>query len=588
MRKAAELTPVAGRIPQSFINGLVERVDIVDVVGARVSLRKAGANHLGLCPFHDEKTPSFHVYSDGHYHCFGCGAHGTALGFLMEQDGLSYPEAVDALAAMLGLEVPGEQGTGREIDPGLYGALEAAAAWFRAQLQDAADAEHAAAYLEGRGITDEAARDFGIGLAPSGWDGLKTALASFGEDRLAAAGLLARSDGGRTYDRFRERIMFPIRDIRGRVIGFGGRVFRAGEPKYINSPETDVFKKGRELYGLFEARRARRKLGQVVVVEGYMDVVALAQHGIVDAVATLGTAIGQAHFEKLFRFTEQVVCCFDGDEAGRNAAWKAVDAAFPALSAGRQMRFVFLPEGEDPDTVVRRRGRQHVEKLLAAATPIGEYFLDHLQAGLDLDRVDGQAMLWDHAKPHVQRLPEGALRTMLLRDIGRLGRIEHAALERQLGGAVPERSTSRTTAPSDRTRLGARMLALVVRRPQLIDDLDAAQRARLLEASAGDGLFGEVVGYLAEAPGADAAMLFGRFVGDQAHAELAALAGQPALLSAAAQRSEFAEGVQRYIAQRAEAARLAMYRDVVQRGSREALRRYSEARQTNETVPRSS
>ena len=278
---------MAGLIPQSFINDLIARVDIVDVIGARVQLRKSGSNHKGLCPFHNEKTPSFNVNQDRQfYHCFGCEAHGTAIGFLMEYDGLTFPEAIEALASSVGVEVPREQGREPPRDTSLYEVLEAAGAEFRRWLRSKKDAEAAVAYLKSRGLTGEIARDFGIGLAPAGWDGIKKALASFGEQKLIAAGLVVRNEKGHTYDRFRERIVFPIRDTRGRVIGFGGRVYGEGEPKYINSPETDVFRKGRELYGLYEARRAQRRLQNVLVVEGYMDVVALAQHGVVNSVAT--------------------------------------------------------------------------------------------------------------------------------------------------------------------------------------------------------------------------------------------------------------------------------------------------------------
>ena len=589
-------------IPRSFINGLIERVDIVDVVGAHVQLRKAGANHSGRCPFHDEKTPSFHVYPDGHYHCFGCGAHGTTLGFLMERDGLEFPEAVEALAAIAGVEVPREQGTGRRTDTGLYEALNAADAWFRDRLRNDPEAEAAAAYLKGRGLSGTVTREFGIGLAPSGWDGLKTALASFGEVRLAAAGLLAKNDRGGTYDRFRARITFPIRDTRGRVIGFGGRVFQdeeqhgdappktrpRKEPKYLNSPETDVFRKGRELYGLFEARRAQRP-DCLIVVEGYMDVVALAQHGVANAVATLGTAVGQAHFEKLFRFAERVVCCFDGDEAGRNAAWKAVDAAFPVLSAGRRLGFVFLPDGEDPDTVVRSRGSTHFESLLDNAVPVGEYFLGHLRAGLDLERVDVQATLCDLALPHIGRLPEGTLRSMLVRDLARLGHTEPTILERRLHepGRLAEASppVSRGAgAPAPRqSKLATRLLHLVIKCPQLVDHMIAADRARLIEATADGSPFGEAVRYLAAEPGADTAMLLGRFVGDDAYPELAALAEQDILLSnQELLASEFADGVDRYLAQRARASRSALYQNVRERGSREELKRYWDARSSQD------
>ncbi len=580
-------------IPRSFINGLIERVDIVDVIGPSVQLRKAGGNHIGLCPFHEEKTPSFHVYADGHYHCFGCGAHGTSLGYLMDRDGLSFPEAVEALAAVAGLEVPREHADKPRADPALYDVLKAADKWFRGRLRDASEAAAAHAYLRGRGITGVIARDFHIGLAPPGWERLKTALAAFGEHRLVSAGLLIRNDAGRTYDRFRGRIVFPIHDTRGRVIGFGGRIFDAGdgaakpdhggEPKYLNSPETEVFHKGRELYGLFEARRAHRRLDSVVVVEGYMDVVALAQHGVDNAVATLGTAIGQAHFEKLYRFTDLIVCCFDGDDAGRGAAWKAVDAAFPVLSAGRELRFVFLPEGEDPDTLVRDRGSEHLRELIQAATPAGEYFLERLRGGLDLSQVDARAILCELALPHLGRLPAGALRSMLIGALAKLGDTDAAVLEGRLPTAQATadgpQTVPRATAEEPPSKLAERLLHCLVHCPGLVGAMAAADRDRLLAAATeAGGLLAEALGYLAAEPEADTATLLGRFVGDAAHAQLGGLVQRPLLLTDAELANEFADGVQSYLRERARAAHLALYRDVQERGSVEDLQRYWEAR----------
>ena len=523
---------MAGLIPQSFVNSLIERVDIVDVVGARVQLRKAGSNHTGLCPFHDEKTPSFHVYPDGHYHCFGCGAHGTTLGFLMEIDGLTFPEAVESLAETLGVEVPRERGGERRVDPGIYDVLDAADRQFKTWLRSDQAAPTAVGYLKERGLTGAIARDFGIGFAPSGWDRLKTALDAFGAERLVDAGLLAKNDTGRTYDRFRQRIMFPIRDGRGRVIGFGGRIFgpdTEGQPKYLNSPETDVFHKGQEVYGLFEARRAGRRLDEVIVVEGYMDVVALAQYGIGNAVATLGTAIGEAHFTKLFKVVERVVCCFDGDDAGREAAWKAVNAAFPTLSAGRRLDFVFLPDGEDPDTVVRNGGAERFNTLVADATPIGRYFLARLQTGLDLASVDDRATLGELALPLIDRLPHGQLRANLLRELAGITRNDVAQLEARLGVA----DTRRPQPPVRReaaveSKLATTLLRLLVRRPRALNGLEDGERQELVAIA--EGTLREVVAFLDAAPDADTAALLGRFVGEPAHRQLAALTTEEDLL----------------------------------------------------------
>ena len=558
---------MAGLIPPAFINDLVDRTDIVDVIGQRVQLKRAGANHVGLCPFHDEKTPSFHVYSDG-YHCFGCSAHGTVIGFLMEYDNVSFPEAVESLAALAGVEVPRQASSRPTADPVLYEVLDAAAQRYRDWLRNETAAID---YLKERGVTGTVARDFGIGFAPDGWERIGKALGRFDESKLIAAGLLAKNVAGSVYDRFRNRIMFPIRDIRRRVIGFGGRVFGSaadGQPKYLNSPETDVFRKGRELYGLFEARSAGPRLETLVVVEGYMDVVALAQHGIRNAVATLGTAIGRPHFDKLFRYVDQVVCCFDGDEAGRNAAWRAVEAAFPALSEGRQLKFVFLPEGEDPDTVVRDRGRDRFLGLVRDAAPVGEYFLQHMQEGLDLAQVDGRAMLRELALPAVQRLPAGALRASLVRELARLTASEAADLERSTGDAVA--APARRASPGGmQPRLADRLLHALVLRPSVLGELAAPERARLVEATAGAGLIGAVVSYLADVPDADTAMLLGRFMGETEHAELTALAARPAVLGGDALAAEFAEGAGRYLAAQARHEQQALAHDVADRASME-------------------
>ena len=585
-------------IPQSFINGLVERVDIADVVGGRVKLKKAGGNQMGLCPFHDEKTPSFHVYPDGHYHCFGCGAHGTTLGFLMEMDGLTFPEAVEALASLAGVEVPREQ-TARRTDRAetedLHNVLAAADERFRGWLGEHAEGPAARAYLTGRGVDGDTLRQFGVGLAPSGWDAIKSALAKFGEDKLVAAGLAIKNERGRVYDRFRARIVFPIRDPRGRVIGFGGRVYdgsgtkgegpREGDPKYLNSPETPVFHKGEELYGLFEARRGAQP-DHLVVVEGYMDVVALASQGVGGAVATLGTAVGEAHFKRLFRHVSRVICCFDGDAAGRNAAWKAVDAAFPALTAGRELRFVFLPEGEDPDTLVRRRGAAHFRGLIDDAVPVGDYFWDHAKAGLDLSRVDQRATLCDFALPHIALLPKGALQDLLLRDLAALAGANAGDLAQRL--RTPPANAPAPTAPVDaggEAKTEA-LLHRLVRQPSLFAGLAANEREALLSA---DGLLGEVARFLAEQPRADTAVLLGWFVGEPSHATLAAFAARPlnhgadmpavqVLEYPAAVAAEFRECLRRYVAAADVRERQGLLDQVRRSDSLDDLRRLRDAK----------
>ena len=579
---------MAGMIPQSFINGLIERVDIADVVGGRVKLRKAGGNQVGLCPFHDEKTPSFHVYPDG-YHCFGCGAHGTTVGFLMEMDGLTFPEAVESLATFAGVEVPREQAARRSERPpteGIYEVLAAADERFRGWLDGHAEGAAARAYLTSRGVDGDTVRQFGVGLAPSGWETLKAALAKFGEEKLVDAGLAVKNERGRVYDRFRARVVFPIRDTRGRVIGFGGRVYDGSgakgegpgenEPKYLNSPETPVFRKGEELYGLFEARRTARRLDHLLVVEGYMDVVALAGQGVGGAVATLGTAVGEAHFKRLFRHVNRVICCFDGDAAGRNAAWKAVDAAFPALTAGRELRFVFLPDGEDPDSLVRGRGAAHFRGLIEDAVPVGEYFWDHAKAGLDLDRVDQRATLCDFALPHIALLPNGALRDILLRDLAALARTNAADLQRRLRAPPADPPAPPAAVKADGEVKTEALLHRLVRQPSLFAGLGAEERKALLAA---DGLLGEVARFLAEQPSADTAVLLGWFVGEPSHAPLAALAARPLMLrSLSAVAAEFSECLRRYVAAEGGRQRRELLDQVRRSDSLDDLRRLRDAK----------
>ncbi|MEP7181902.1 MAG: DNA primase [Betaproteobacteria bacterium] len=410
-------------IPNDFIQTLLARVDIVDVIDRYVPLKKAGANYQACCPFHSEKTPSFTVSpTKQFYHCFGCGAHGTAIGFLMEYGSKPFPDAVEELARDAGLEVPrvearpGEAER-REQAQDLSALLLTAAKFYRAQLKDAPQAVE---YLKARGLTGAVAAQFGVGYAPDGWQPLAAAFPKYDDAALETAGLVIAGDAGKRYDRFRDRIMFPIHDSRGQVIGFGGRVLGAGEPKYLNSPETPLFSKGRELYGLFLARNAIRDAGKVVVVEGYMDVVALAQHGVLYAVATLGTATTPVHVQKLFRQTDTVAFCFDGDNAGRKAAWRALENTLPALADGKNAVFLFLPDGEDPDDYVRKRGKAAFEALIGRATPLSEFLLSELSAQHPPTSAEGRAALVAAARPLVAQLTAPILSALIRRRLAEL------------------------------------------------------------------------------------------------------------------------------------------------------------------------
>jgi DNA primase len=416
-------------IPHSFLQDLLNRVDIVDVVGKYVQLKKGGANFMGLCPFHNEKSPSFTVSpTKQFYHCFGCGAHGTAIGFLMEHAGLTFPEAVNELAQSVGLSVPQEAsplrgGEGhapvvsKAVTTALSDVMQVACDFYRKQLRGATNAIQ---YLKKRGLTGEIAARFGLGYAADGWQNLESAFSNYRDDALVEAGLVIVSEKAdaqgqnRRYDRFRERIMFPIRNVKGQVIGFGGRVLDGGEPKYLNSPETPLFNKGSELYGLFEARLAIREQRYVLVVEGYMDVVALAQLGFQNAVATLGTACTPIHVQKLLRQTDTVVFSFDGDSAGRRAARRALDACLPHAADNRTIRFLFLPPEHDPDSYVREFGTEAFARQVERAMPLSQFMLNEVLAGKELDQPEGRARALFDAKPLLQALPANALRAQIM------------------------------------------------------------------------------------------------------------------------------------------------------------------------------
>ncbi|HQT26520.1 MAG TPA: DNA primase, partial [Burkholderiales bacterium] len=425
-------------IPQSFIQDLLNRIDIVEVVGRHVHLKKAGANYSACCPFHDEKTPSFTVSpTKQFYHCFGCGAHGSAIGFVMAYSGMSYVESIRELAGQLGLAVPEEKGAHVEIQtPDLAEVMQKATKFYRESLKQS---DAAISYLKKRGLSGEIASRFGIGYAPSGWRNLDRVFPDYDAQELVEAGLVISGEGKR-YDRFRDRIMFPIVDMRGRIIGFGGRVLESGEPKYLNSPETPLFEKGRELYGLFQARRAIHDASRALVVEGYMDVVALAQHGIDYAVATLGTATTPIHVQKLFKHTDHIIFCFDGDNAGRRAAWRALENSLALLSDEKEISFLFLPQGEDPDSFVRSQGRETFENLLNQAPALSSFLVSELSSRVNLGSEEGRARFLFDAKPLLAQIRAPNLSLILRKRMAEVARVELAELEALFQIKPPGRS----------------------------------------------------------------------------------------------------------------------------------------------------
>ncbi len=486
------------RIPDAFIDDLLARTDLVELIGSRVPLKRQGREYSARCPFHDERSPSFTVSpSKQFYHCFGCGAHGTALTFLMNYDRLEFLDAVEELAKRAGVEVPREtrahHASGEAVD--LYAVLEAAAQYFRRQLQATPKAQD---YLRQRGVDSQSCERFGIGYAPEAWDGLKNTLGS--DERklrlLESAGLFSKGDSGRVYDKFRKRIMFPIHDRRGRVIAFGGRVTNKDDtPKYLNSPETALFHKGRELYGLWQVRQTHSKIERLVVVEGYMDVVALFQYGVTQAVATLGTATTPEHAELLFRNAPDVVFCFDGDKAGRGAAWKALESTLPRLRDGRQASFLFLPEGEDPDSIVRKDGAAGFEARLQQAMPLSEFLFAELGKDVRLGSLDGKARLAERARPLLAQIPDGAFRDLMHARLADLTgvRLAHA------GTPTAPIVASRRIGSTPRRSLVRSAIALLLQDPTLAGEAPWPPLFASLRQPGVD-LLVELVGLLRERP----------------------------------------------------------------------------------------
>jgi len=497
---------MAGRIPRVFINDLLARTDIVDLIDARVKLKKQGKNYHACCPFHNEKTPSFTVSGEKQfYYCFGCGAKGNAIDFLMNHDRLEFVESVEELATQHGLEVPYETGSGpspieRHQRQSLYQLLEKLDSFYQQSLRSP-EAESAQRYLGSRGLSQQVIDHFAIGYAPAGWDNVLKRFGQQQEDResLMEAGMLVTNDKGRSYDRFRDRVMFPIRDKRGRVIGFGGRVLGNDTPKYLNSPETPIFHKGRQLYGLYEAQKNHPQPARLLVVEGYMDVVALAQFGIDYAVASLGTSTTAEHIQLLFRSTDTVICCYDGDRAGREAAWRALETALPYMNDGRQLRFMFLPDGEDPDTLVRKEGKEAFEARMEQAMPLSVFLFDSLMPQVDLSTRDGRTKLATLALPLISQIPGETLRIYMRQTLGnKLGILDDNQLDRLMPKAA-ENGTPPVAPPLKRTTMRV-LIALLVQNPQfatIVPTLDGLAQSKL----AGLSLFVDLVSRCTENPG---------------------------------------------------------------------------------------
>lgn len=474
-------------IPKSFIQDLLNRLDIVDVIERYLPLKKAGTNFVACCPFHNEKSPSFTVsQSKQFYHCFGCGAHGTAIGFVMEHTGMGFVEAVEDLAKSIGVTVPQEASNvpQHKVAPDLYDLMQTATRYYREQLKKN---PRAIDYLKGRGLSGEVAARFGIGYAPDDWQNLKAAVPNYQDASLVETGLVIAGEEGKRYDRFRDRIMFPIVNVRGQVIGFGGRVLDKGEPKYLNSPETPLFEKGHELYGLYQAQKAIRAHQRVIVVEGYMDVVALAQNGVEYAVATLGTATTPFHVQKLLRLCDQVVFCFDGDKPGQKAAWRALENALPQLVDGKRLGFLFLPEEHDPDTYIREYGQEAFEMELDNSLPLSGYLLRELTAQVDLKTQEGRSALLKNAQPLLTAITAPTTALLLRKEVAALAGVEQAELEALWSikpVAAPKRAAppkAKRAAPAGGLRI---LLRCLVMKPELVRELPRDLHSEGNEAAA--------------------------------------------------------------------------------------------------------
>lgn len=536
---------MAGQIPPQFIDDLLTRIDIVDVIDARVPLKKAGRNHQACCPFHNEKTPSFTVSPEKQfYHCFGCGAHGTAIGFLMEYDQMSFPEAIQELADSVGMAVPTTQAPSlTPAKQNLYELLEKVSKYYVHQLHSHPQRGQFMSYLRNRGLSSTTIERFQIGIAPEGWDNV---LKTFGANphavnQLNDVGLLSKNDSGRQYDKFRARVMFPILDRRGRVIGFGGRVLDDSTPKYLNSPETTVFHKGSELYGLYQARKANRRLERIIIVEGYMDVVALSQYGVDNAVATLGTATTPEHLKQLLRSAPEIVFCFDGDRAGREAAWRAAENALPMLGGNHELKFMFLPDGEDPDTIVRKESAEGFNQRVSQAQSYSDYFFENLQGRVDITSMDGRARLVEITKPYLRHVQAGVYRDMLEQRLAQISQTDRSTLNRHLDKPKSTQKQKAKTAAAGTMTPVRYAITLLLHYPSLAEQVTNTQNLRMIEQP-GLSILVNLLETLHEYPHLNTAALLERWRDHEHGAHLQRLAQQPLNLSLEQSLPEF-EGV---------------------------------------------
>lgn len=543
---------MSARIPQTFIDDLMARIDIVDLIDSRVPLKKSGRNHVARCPFHSEKTPSFTVNREKQlFHCFGCGASGTAISFLMDYDHLGFIEAVEDLAQSAGVEMPRREasqhssGNTAKLDA-LYELQKRIATFFSKQLSDRTKGQDAVRYLKSRGVDGKIARDFLIGYSLPGWNVLSE---HFSSQILQEAGLLIQKDNGKSYDRFRNRIMFPIRDKRGRVVGFGGRVLDDSLPKYLNSPETTVFQKGNQLYGLYELLAKNSRPERILVVEGYMDVVALAQNGVSNSVATLGTAVSRSHLEMLFRVTREVIFCFDGDEAGKRAAWKAVEMALPLLAEGKTLRIMLLPLEHDPDSFIRQLGYEAFVQAMTESALLSDYFFEYLGAGLQLANLEDCANLVAKARPLISQLRPGVFRDMMeakLRELARVDSVEFNRFDNSAGNIKLGKSSHRRRKSLSPIRVA---ISLIMHQPSLVQLVDTADPSLTEAASPGIQLFLKIADLLNQQPHIKLSAILERFRGSPEEVTVRKLAEVELIVPKDGIEAEFRDALSRILEQ---------------------------------------